>query len=65
MKQHLSKLLEKPMGRKEFLQHAGVGVLMLFGGGLVTQALTGTSNGRKSAAAGYGSNAYGGGTKRS
>lgn len=60
MKKQITKLLEKPMGRKEFLQHAGVGVLMLFGGGLVTQALTGTNGNRKASVAGYGSDAYGG-----
>lgn len=60
MKKQITTLLEKPMGRKEFLQNAGVGVLMLFGGGLVTQALTGTNGNRKSAAAGYGGDAYGG-----
>ena len=60
MKQHLTQLLQKPMGRKEFLQHAGISVLMLFGGGLVTQALTG-GQGRKSPnATGYGASAYGG-----
>lgn len=60
MKKQITKLLEKPMGRKEFLQHAGVGVLMLFGGGLVTQAITGANGGRKSSTSGYGGDAYGG-----
>lgn len=46
------------MDRKEFLQHTGVGVLMLLGGGLVLQALGG---GRKQRSAeGYGALTYGG-----
>jgi hypothetical protein len=59
MKQHITTLLEKPMNRREFLQHAGIGALMLFGGGLVVQAFGGLS--RKSPSrAGYGGSTYGG-----
>lgn len=58
VKQHITTLLEKPMGRKEFLQYSGVSVLMLLGGGLVLNALG--AGARKSARVGYGGAAYGG-----
>lgn len=56
----IATLLEKPMNRKEFLQHAGVGALMIFGGGLVSKALLGGQ--RKTTTVGYGSSPYGGTT---
>lgn len=59
MKQHITTLLEKPMDRKEFLHFTGVGVLMLFGGGLVLQALGGTTR-KTPSYVGYGSDNYGG-----
>ncbi len=59
MKQQLSTLLQKQMGRKEFLQHAGVSVMMLVGGGLVVQSLTGTTR-KSTVQPGYGASAYGG-----
>ena len=59
MKKTISALLEKPMDRKSFLQHAGVGVAMMFGGSLVAQALTNGTR-RKSERVAYGTNAYGG-----
>lgn len=63
-KQALNQLLTKPMDRKDFIKHAGVGAAMIFGGGLVVNAL-GVANGRKGQqVAGYGSSVYGG-VKRS
>lgn len=47
------------MDRKEFLHFTGVGVLMLFGGGLVLQALGGTTR-KTPSYVGYGSDNYGG-----
>ena len=59
MKKHLSTLLNKPMNRKDFLQHIGVGVAMMMGGGMVVQAID-RSRKPKNASLGYGSSAYGG-----
>jgi len=59
--QQISDLLEKPMDRKDFLRHMGVGALMLLGGNLIYQAVVGTSKSRlNSGRVGYGSSAYGG-----
>jgi len=59
--QQISDLLEKPMDRKDFLRHMGVGALMLLGGNLIYQAVVGTSKSRLSnGRVGYGSSAYGG-----
>jgi len=59
--QQISDLLEKPMDRKDFLRHMGVGALMLLGGNMIYQAVTGISKNRSSNNhVGYGSSAYGG-----
>lgn len=62
----LSQLANKQMDRKEFLQHAGVGLALVAGGGLIAKALgVGISDAvNKSAQSnaktlGYGGNAYG------
>lgn len=60
MKKSITTLLEKPMDRKDFLRHAGVGAVMMMGGGLVVQALTNGGQRKRVAAAGYGSTTYGG-----
>lgn len=57
--QQISDLLEKPMDRKDFLRHMGVGALMLLGGNMIYQAVVGVSKNRSSRV-GYGSSAYGG-----
>lgn len=54
----LADLLEKEMDRKEFLQHAGIGMMMLMGGGLILKAFG--VGGKREVAAGYGADAYGG-----
>jgi hypothetical protein len=58
--QQISDLLEKPMDRKDFLRHMGVGALMLLGGNIIYQAVTGVSKNRSSSNVGYGTSAYGG-----
>ncbi len=62
----IKQLLEKPMDRKEFLQHIGVGILMMAGVGVLLQTvqrqLTSQQNVSRSVGGGYGygSNVYGG-----
>ena len=66
MSKPLDNLLQKEMDRKEFLTTVGFGVASLLGFSTVLQLL-GKSNGSilgsAPAEAGYGSSAYGGGTK--
>lgn len=59
MSKLFANLLEKEMDRKEFLQHTGIGVMMLMGGGLILRAF-GIGGKKESSAAGYGASAYGG-----
>lgn len=60
----LSQLASKEMDRKEFLQHAGVGLALVAGSGLIARAVTSLQPGaatQKSVAstASYGGSAYG------
>lgn len=56
----LSELTTKEMDRKEFLQNAGIGLLLIAGGGVIARALGIGGSTKKSSSAGYGSSAYGG-----
>lgn len=60
MLQKFSEITTKEMNRKEFLQNAGIGALVLVGGGLVFKALGVPVGKSKNQSAGYGSSAYGG-----
>lgn len=56
-----SELTTKEMDRKEFLQNAGVGALLLVGGGMIARALgLSLADTGRSQSAGYGSSVYGG-----
>ena len=59
----LSSLSTKEMDRKEFLQNAGIGMLLAMGGGLIVRTLGmsfGGSQSPRNQAAGYGASTYGG-----
>lgn len=60
----LNQLLQKPMDRKEFLQHTAAIALFLAGGGMLAQSLLkGLKFGQSQSSAatlGYGTSAYGG-----
>ncbi len=62
MKAQLDELLNREMSRKEFLQHVGSGLLVLFGISGLLKALTQQQPkiGRQTNNMGYGSSAYGG-----
>lgn len=54
-------LLERPMSRKEFIQNVGVGLFLVFGGGMVSQFLGGFDNSsKKKPGNNYGIRSYGG-----
>lgn len=62
----LSQLTSKQMDRKEFLQHAGVGLALVAGGGMIAKALGVSLPGSaektvqsSAQALGYGGSAYG------
>lgn len=57
MREQIDELLSKEMSRKEFLQHVGSGLLILFGISGLINALQPKKTGRSM---GYGSSAYGG-----
>lgn len=60
-KKQLSKLLSKPMSRKEFLAHLGAGLLAVIGVSGFLKALTASStNYDKKTGKSYGSSSYGG-----
>jgi hypothetical protein len=73
IKQQLASLAAKEMDRKEFLQHAGIGALLLMGGGAIARSLSLSANGQAGGysgsrntvgqTAGYGSSVYGGRTR--
>jgi hypothetical protein len=63
MKSQIEELFNKEMTRKEFLQHVGAAVLVVLGISGLMQALLGSQK-QKQTAAGYGSSAYGGYSKR-
>ena len=58
----VEKALEKEMDRKEFLVHAGAGLLTVVGVGGILKSLTGAEKHHRHTSAGYGSSAYGGGS---
>lgn len=60
MKNQLQTLLSKDMSRKEFLQHVGAGVLVLFGVSGLLRALTQGSSSTRGADLEYGGSVYGG-----
>lgn len=59
MKDQIDQLFAKEMTRKEFLQHIGSAMLILFGISGLLKALTSQSTKRENSF-GYGSSAYGG-----
>jgi hypothetical protein len=62
-KKPIEKLMKKPMDRREFLLHVGVGTVTLVGiSGLVKNLLHFTGHPQRSS--GYGSSPYGGGSER-
>lgn len=61
IKAQIDELLSKEMSRKEFLQHIGSGMLVLFGiSGLMKALLQTQPKINRPTSAGYGSSAYGG-----
>lgn len=62
MLQKLSEFTSKEMDRKEFLQNAGIGVLLLVGGGAIARAFDLGLSDRKSQSQSdsYGDSSYGG-----
>lgn len=56
MKEQLINLLNKPMDRKEFLKHVGMGFAVLVGVAGIVKAL----NPKVTSNLGYGSSVYGG-----
>lgn len=60
MNKTLKSLLDKPMDRKGFLRHVGVGAMMVSGGGMVVRALNGNQAPQSRVSNGYGSSPYGG-----
>ncbi|PID31300.1 hypothetical protein CR983_01775 [Candidatus Saccharibacteria bacterium] len=72
IKQQLASIAAKEMDRKEFLQHAGIGALLVMGGGAIVRSLNLTSadsttgvagsRGPVGQTSGYGSSVYGGRT---
>lgn len=61
MQNHHRDLLERPMSRKEFIQNVGIGLFLVFGGGVLSQFLGGfdKSPARRPGDT-YGSRSYGG-----
>lgn len=61
----LNQLLQKPMDRKEFLQHTAAITVFVAGGGMIVQSvLKGLKLGQQTGATssvGYGASPYGGG----
>jgi|JI10StandDraft_1071094.scaffolds.fasta_scaffold42730_4 hypothetical protein len=54
-------ILDREMSRGEFLQHIGVGILLLLSGGLISQFISGAGQtGLKDSAKSYGNRTYGG-----
>ncbi len=55
-------ILEQEMDRKDFVKNVGVGLLLMLGGSMIINALTGLDRGSKKSAGsqGYGSSSYGG-----
>lgn len=65
MRDQIDTLFNKEMTRKEFLQHVGSGILILFGISGLLNALAGQQkSGQRTQSMGYGTSAYGGTSKR-
>lgn len=62
MKTQIEELFNTKMTRKEFLQHVGAALLILLGISGIINALLGPQ--KRKDAAGYGSSAYGGASRR-
>lgn len=60
--QQINNLMQKEMSRKEFLATVGLGVASIFGLSTILKLLFGKGE-QRTAQAGYGSSAYGGGRK--
>ena len=60
IKDQIDTLFSKEMSRKEFLQHIGAGILIVFGVSGVLKALTQQQTRTHKASLGYGASAYGG-----
>lgn len=60
MKEGITKLLDRPMDRKEFLRFSGASLLMLLGGNMIIQALGLAQRQDTSITDGYGAADYGG-----
>lgn len=60
IKEQIDTLFSKEMSRKEFLQHIGAGIMIVFGVSGVLKALAGQENQPRKAGLGYGASAYGG-----
>ena len=58
-------ILSQPMNRAEFLRHAGVGVVLLLGGGTIARGLGVNLPAQNQQGASFGGNAYGGAQKLS
>jgi hypothetical protein len=61
MRSELDNLLQKPMDRKDFLKHVGLGIVALTGVATILKTLNGVNAPKRSS--GYGSSAYGGSPK--
>lgn len=61
MKNHQTDFLDRTMSRREFIQHMGSGLFLVFGGGVLSQFLTGFEKSQqRSGGKQYGSRMYGG-----
>jgi hypothetical protein len=60
MKKNITKLLDKPMDRKEFLKNIGIGSLFMLGGGMIYQSLQEANTKPRKVVGAYGASAYGG-----
>lgn len=65
MNKVVKELLEKPMDRKDFLKHVGVGALFVAGGGMIFNAIklqqqADSKQLASNKSLGYGSSVYGG-----
>ena len=57
--ENIAKLLEKPMDRKDFLRHVGLGFALLLGGNMIVRTIFGLQKSSPQAS-GYGASPYGG-----
>jgi len=63
IRDQIDELFSKEMTRKEFLQHVGSGMLILFGISGLLSALTQSKPTQRQPSLGYGASAYGGNKK--